>query len=175
MRKCKICRQLFEPTYSSLQVTCTNSLCIIEYANQKKTKKNKDEIKKKREDLKPASQWRKELQQVFNTYIRLRDRGKPCISCGRPLHGKYDAGHFFSVGNYPNLRYHEQNVHGQCTHCNQHRHGNLIEYAHNLPSRIGTSQFNELYTLRNTELRLTIDEIKEKITHYKSLIKTLKP
>ena len=174
MRKCKVCNQPFEPTYSSLQRTCTTSSCIVIYASTKKKKVELAEIKERKERLKPLSQWKKELQQVFNEFIRLRDRGKPCISCGRPLQGKYDAGHFFSVGSYPNLRYHEFNVHGQCTRCNQHLHGNLIEYAHNLPTRIGTSQFNELYNLRNIELRLTLPEIKEQITHYKTLVKSLK-
>lgn len=174
MRKCKVCKQPFEPTYSSLQQTCTATTCIIIYASKKKKKVELAEIKERKERLKPLSQWRKELQQVFNEFIRLRDRGKPCISCGRPLQGKYDAGHFFSVGSYPNLRYHELNVHGQCTRCNQHLHGNLIEYAHNLPTRIGTSQFNELYNLRNTELRMTLPEIKEQLVHYKNLVKSLK-
>ena len=48
--------------------------------------------------------------------IRLRDKHQPCISCGKPLEGKYDAGHFFQQQNNRS-RFNEDNVHGQCVHC----------------------------------------------------------
>ena len=115
-----------------------------------------------------------DLQQVFNQFIRLRDKGKPCISCNKPLQGKYDAGHYYSVGSYPNLRFHEVNVHGQCVECNQHKHGNLIEYGIRIESRIGKSQVAELMDQRKSNLKLTRDEIIDLIKHYKQLVKQLK-
>ena len=42
----------------------------------------------KRESLKSKSQWDKEAQSAFNRYIRIRDEGKECVSCGNPLLGK---------------------------------------------------------------------------------------
>ena len=104
------------------------------WANDKEWKKRKKVIK---EELKTHSDYVKELQIVFNKYIRLRDKDKPCISCKNMLKGKFDAGHFYSVGNYPGLRFNEDNVHGQCVHCNQWRGGNLHEYKDNLKIRIG--------------------------------------
>ena len=103
----------------------------------------------------------------------MRDYGKPCISCGGNLGSKYDAGHFYSVGSSPNLRFNEYNVHAQCVHCNQHLHGNLILYSEQLPLRIGVDMFETLKSIRNIPLKLTTAEIKEQISYYKLKIKDL--
>jgi hypothetical protein len=126
------------------------------------------------DSIKSHSKWLNDLQKVFNTYIRLRDADQPCISCNRPLKGKYDAGHFFSVGAYPNLRFNEDNVHGQCVHCNQHKHGAISEYAINLPERIGMYRFESLKIKRTQPLKLSIPDIKEMIDYYKLKVKRLK-
>ena len=135
---------------------------------KKEWKKKKREIKR---GLKTHKDWLKDLQIVFNSYIRQRDKYKPCISCNNRLGKKYDAGHYFSVGAYPNLRFNEDNVHAQCVACNQHRHGNINEYTIQLPKRIGIERFEALKQLRNDILKLSIPEIKEKITYYKSKLK----
>lgn len=170
MKRCKICKQPFTPSYSTLQATCTKPQCIISYGKRLEDKKIKREIKAMRERVKSVSQWRRDLQQTFNAFIRARDRNQPCISCGRPLSAKFDAGHFYSVGSYPNLRFNEDNVHGQCVECNQHKHGNLLEYAPRLTDRIGFERASKLMLLRNEPLRLSLDEIKELITHYKKRV-----
>jgi ssDNA-binding Zn-finger/Zn-ribbon topoisomerase 1 len=121
-----------------------------------------------------VSAYRRELQKVFNEFSRLRDSKEPCISCGKPLPVKYDAGHFYSVGSYPNLRFNEDNVHAQCVECNQHKHGNLLEYAPRLTERIGFERASKLMVLRNEPLRLSLDEIKQLIEQYKWKVKTLK-
>lgn len=51
-------------------------------------------------------------QEQFNRFIVLRDSGKPCASCGRYL--PLCCGHFRSVGAAPELRFNEDNAHGQC-------------------------------------------------------------
>lgn len=126
-----------------------------------------------KEKTKTHSMWLNDLQKVFNQYIRVRDKGKPCISCDTPLIGKYDAGHYMSVGAYANLRFNEDNVHGQCVHCNQHKHGNQVEYGIRLPLRIGMERYNDLLLSRNSNSKLSVEEIKEKITHYKELIRLI--
>jgi hypothetical protein len=45
---------------------------------------------------------KKQLQELFNKFIRLRDQGKPCISCERPK-DYLQAGHFYSVRMYEGL------------------------------------------------------------------------
>jgi hypothetical protein len=137
-------------------------------------KKAKREIRQMRENIKSVSAYRRELQKVFNEFIRLRDKLSPCISCGKPLPVKYDAGHFYSVGSYPNLRFNEDNVHAQCVECNQHKHGNLLEYAPRLTERIGFERASKLMVLRNEPLRLSLEEIKKLTEEYKWKVKTLK-
>jgi len=170
-KTCKVCRERFVPTLSTLQTTCTKVSCVLQYSKRKKAKEASEEIKRMREKIKTLSDYRKELQQVFNKFIRLRDKDKPCISCNQKLGAKYDAGHYFSVGSYPNLRFDEDNVHGQCVTCNQHRHGNLLEYGERLLDRIGEESFDDLYLRRTKPLRLSVDQMKEMIKIYKQKIK----
>lgn len=176
---CK-CGNEFEPmtTYNSTikQKKCLK--CLIEGGNEKRRKEAKKEWSKEKADikakLKTHSEWLNDLQKVFNTYIRTRDLNKPCISCDRPLSSKFDAGHFFSVGAYPNIRFNEDNVHGQCVYCNQHLHGNVSEYAIRLPYRIGQERYDTLLLKRNESGKLSIEEIKQAIAHYNNLTNELK-
>lgn len=78
----------------------------------------------------------------FHKYIRNRDRGKPCVSCG--LHTNLQAGHYYSAGQHPSVRFDPDNVHGQCLQCNYFKHGNLINYSHNIIDRIGQKRFHNL-------------------------------
>jgi hypothetical protein len=172
VRKCKVCGVTFHPVYSSLQATCSAPKCILIHSQKLASRKSKKELIDLKVRLKSVSQWRKELQQVFNRYIRERDKLKPCISCGKPLKGKFDAGHYLSVGSYPNLRFSEDNCFGQCVECNQHKHGNLIEYSIGILQRIGPARVDRLMEARNQPLRLSVEEIKDKISYYKSKIKS---
>jgi len=79
----------------------------------------------------------------FNTYIRNRDQGKPCISCG--AYTTLQAGHFYSAGNYPALRFDPNNVHGQCKKCNYYLSGNLTEYEKSLNYRVGEGVVKQLH------------------------------
>lgn len=173
--KCRKCKSDFEPIYRNGIIL--SRLCLSCLSAKAKAKVIKDKVIKTRElkeKLKTKSQWLSDLQKVFNEFIRLRDKNKNCISCGKPLIGKYDAGHFFSVGAYPNLRFNEDNVHGQCVECNQHKHGNISEYSIRLPIMIGLDKFDKLLEERNKPLNLTVSEIQEKIKYYKEKIKQLK-
>ena len=140
---CK-CGNEFEP-YHKANSTIVSRICItclLAKSNTKRKKTQRKETKELKTALKTHSEWLRDLQKVFNTYIRERDKGKPCISCDRPLANKFDAGHFFSVGAYPNIRFNEDNTNGQCVHCNQHKHGNVSEYAIRLPYRIGQERYD---------------------------------
>lgn len=170
-KKCKQCGNKFSPR-NSFQKTCSVE-CAIEDGKKESKKVWNKEKKVRLEALMTASEWRNVLQKVFNTYIRERDKGKPCISCDRPVVNGH-ASHFWSVGSYPNLRFDEMNCHKSCNFCNLHLHGNLIEYALRLPKRIGQEEFDKLNERRNGKLKLTIPEIKELIEVYKQKTKDLK-
>lgn len=119
----------------------------------------------------------KQATLYFNKYIRLRDQDKGCVSCDS--YSFSDAGHFYSAGHYPPLRYNENNVHGQCKQCNYFLHGNLDEYRKRIPERIYDSGLAKLDFIvkryRQTghkwdrwTLIEVIETYKEKIKHYEA-------
>ena len=91
---------------------------------------------------KTLSKLKGDVQKVFNAYIRQRDEGKPCISCGKVT--KLQAGHYYPVSTHQGLRYNEDNVHGECARCNCFDEGHLINYRENLIERIGMGRFGAL-------------------------------
>lgn len=167
--RCRVCKESFNPLYRNGIII--SRLCITCLSAKGKKKIWKEEKKKIKDSLKTKSEWLNDLQRVFNKYIRERDKNKPCISCDCKMTGKFDAGHYFTVGAYPNIRFNEDNVHGQCVACNQHRHGNITEYSIRLPIRIGQERFDQLLIDRSKSLNITIEEIKEKIAYYKQAVK----
>lgn len=171
-KTCKYCKGKFKPVYSTVQMVCT-PLCAALLAKGQQEKKNAKLKAAKKKELMTKSDWVKALQQVFNTYVRLRDKNKTCISCETPLTGKYDAGHYFSCGAYPALRFDEDNTHGQCVRCNQHLHGNISEYSIRLPERIGAEAYEALKQRRGNVCQYSIPELKELISEYKLKLKTL--
>src|SRR5690348_10422434 len=50
--------------------------------------KLKRELREGRERLKTRRDYEREAQRAFNAWIRARDEGQPCISCGRSTDAK---------------------------------------------------------------------------------------
>ena len=172
-RKCVVCKDKFTPK-NNTQIVCSPS-CSLEYLKKQRSKEWKEQKKVIKQSLETKSEVLKACQIVFNTYIRLRDKDKNCVSCDKKLVGNdVNASHFFSVGAYPNLRFNEDNVHNSCISCNQHKHGNQKEYDLRLPNRIGVERYNKLLEDRNKPLKISLDEVKELIYIYKQKIKELK-
>jgi hypothetical protein len=172
MKKCKNCKEPFQ-AFNSLQKYCLKDYCIqvmIEETKQKEWKKRQQKMKV---DLMTASDYKKLAQSVFNQYIRLRDKGQPCISCQKTPK-KENAGHFWSSGGHSNVRFDEMNVHLQCEHCNSFLSGNLNEYRKHLKKRIGDDQFVLLEQRAYLEKKWSIEELKEIIATYKEKVRILK-
>jgi len=181
MRTCKAksCKKRFEPKGSTLQPVCSPP-CAIEYTKQLRVKNEANllkeigrEHKKIKQSIKTNQDYVKELQPIFNTFIRLRDQKETCICCHRPLEGKFDAGHYFPAGSYPMIRFDEDNTHGQTVHCNRDKHGNLAEYTINLPKRIGKERFEALKERRLIPRKYSIPELIELKVIYKDKVKRL--
>lgn len=176
-RKCKECGSVFTPKYSTIQATC-GITCSIAYAKRVKANKEakewEEEKKERKEALMSYSDWLKLLQVTFNAFIRERDKGRECVSCGCKVDNGH-ASHFFATASHPNLRFDEDNVHLSCVEDNLHLHGNLIEYSLRLPKRIGQERYDALLDRsKKTTLKLSVPEIKEMIQKYKLLTKQLK-
>ena len=141
IRKCKVCRSDYVREKLDQQV-CGYQCGLALHRTRQKAAEERRRLKARREHreqkqaLKTRQQWLQEAQAAFNGYIRERDGG-PCISCQRSHTGQYHAGHYRSAGAMPSLRFNTHNVHKQCSACNNHLSGNMIEYRINLIAKIG--------------------------------------
>jgi hypothetical protein len=141
-----------------MQIACS-PLCAIQIVKAAKEKAERKETRRRREKLKTRAQWQKEAQQAFNAYIRERDSGKPCVSCGRHHEGQWHAGHYLSTGARPELRFDEANCHKQCQPCNTHLSGNIVRYRAQLIHRIGAAELERLEGPQ-VQVKCTSDDLK---------------
>lgn len=156
--KCKVCRKLYTRS-RPLQQVCS-PLCAIELSKKKRDLLDRKEYREQKEKIKRRADWLREAQAAFNAWVRHRDRDLPCISCGRHHTGQYHAGHYRSVGSNPALRFEPLNVHKQCSVCNNHKSGNLIEYRINLLARIGERNLDWLEGPHDP-MKYTIDDLRK--------------
>lgn len=179
-KKCAVreCRAVFVPA-RPFQSWCSPECGLaIARARQAKERKALDqmerrEIKARKQALKGRGEYLKEAQAAFNAWVRARDALLPCISCGRHHQGKYDAGHYRSVGAHPELRFEPLNCHKQCVPCNRHLSGNAIEYRIGLVERIGLDAVLWLEGPHEPK-KYSIEEIRQTTALYRDLLKKIK-
>ena len=173
--KCTVCGSEYSRTRVGQKVCSPACAISLAVANTKKLaeSKTRSELTAGRNRLKSRSDWLKEAQAVFNLYIRLRDYGEPCISCGRHHSGQYHAGHYLSVGARPELRFEEWNVHKQCSVCNNHLSGNIVLYRNGLAKKSGIDVVEWLEGPHESK-HYSVDDIKEIIAVYKKKVKEYK-
>lgn len=167
-RKCKVCSAWFIPAYDNIRWCCPEhgAMYAIELRTKEKVKveakrikakheaekKDRQRLQAKRKSFKTKAQWDKEAQSAFNRYIRVRDDGKECASCGCALVGKgnyltgsaIDASHYRSRGAASHLKFNVFNVHSACTRCNRQLSGNAVEFRIRLIERIGLERVERL-------------------------------
>lgn len=189
-RKCGYCGQ--RKPAESMHIVGVQAFCNVDHWIENQVK-NKDRLVKKgdkilakiereekrqrKEKLKTRAQWANDAQVWVNKYIRLRDAGLPCISCGSMMNeggytgaGGIHAGHYRSRGACPELRYEELNIHNQCARCNNELSGNQIEYRKGLIAKIGQDKVEWLEGPHDPK-KYTIDDLKEIIAKYKQKCK----
>jgi hypothetical protein len=171
--RCKNCKQKFEPIRFNHKY-CLQDDCIRAFVAEVKEKTWKETKTRMKTDLKTTQDWLKEAQTIFNQYINLRDKGLPCVSCGKPIKGRVNASHFWNANNHHNVRFDEDNVHSSCITCNQFLSGNLLEYRTRLCSKIGQRRFDELEEKRHVTKKWTADELQQLIKEYKTKVRQLK-
>jgi len=109
------------------------------YPKSAQTKKKPK--KKKRKKLLPLPKLLAKTQAAVNKFVRERDKHLSCISC----RGKMtQAGHFIAQGSSSFLRFHEDNINGQCGSCNRFKGGNIVEYRIALVNKIGSERVKYL-------------------------------
>ncbi len=175
LASCTVCGKAYMRR-TSLQSVCsvkcaTGVAKASRKARQEADKAQRAALAKRRESLKSRGEWAREAQAAFNAWIRSRDDGKGCISCGTH-NGKKNAGHFRSVGAAPELRFNEMNVHLQCERCNTYLSGNLLEYRARLIDRIGLAEVEKLEGPHETR-KYTIPELREIKETYRAKLREL--
>lgn len=173
--KCKACGDEYQ-RLRPLQKVCS-PLCAMKHAREQVQKKAERQAAAERkatkaqlDAMRTKPQLTKLAQAAFNAFIRARDAGKPCISCGTPLSREpntYDCGHYRSVGSAPHMRFVEDNAHGQCKHCNRHLAGNHVEYRKGLVARVGLDAV-EMIEADQTIRKYTKEGLQEIARHYRA-------
>lgn len=159
-RTCKVCKQKFTATFDNVWWCCPEhgAIYALELRAKQKVKEAAKRIKESKEKerterrdlkarkvaLKTKPQWRAEAQAAFNRYVRLRDAGKPCISCGRlpeqKFGGTMDCGHYRTRGAAAHLSFNLHNTAAQCVYCNRDRDGAQKAFEQGLIERIGAEK-----------------------------------
>jgi hypothetical protein len=177
-KECKVCKTIFTPMLGLLKARVCSLDCAHSLAKSKRAKEQKRaQVIEKREDrvrkekLKTRSDYIKECQIAFNRYIRIRDRGLPCICCGVPLGadavgGAFDCGHYRSVGSAPHLRFHEDNAHGQRKQCNRYGGGRAVDYRRGLVERLGVERVERIES-DQAPRHYSVDELREMTATYR--------
>jgi hypothetical protein len=190
-RKCRNreCNQFFRPPITEIYIKafwcspeCKEAIAIAnlhkQQANRLKArekaekKADKAHSKRKREfnqnDVKVR---RPAAKKACHEYIRLRDFGKNCICCNKPLGENYHAGHFLESGNNPFVRYDENNISAQKIDCNYFKGGDSGDYEKNLRIKIGDEAVDLLLTKKGGTLKRTGQDYAEIEAYYKDKIK----
>lgn len=180
-KRCPSCRMMFVPARSG-QAVCGEIECAIAHSKSEKgqatarkalSELGRKELRASKDRIKTKGQYMREAQAAFNAWVRARDASQPCISCGRHHEGKYDAGHYRTVGSNPALRFEPLNCHKQCVPCNQHKSGDIVNYRISLVLRIGQDKVDWLEGPHEPQ-RYTIDDLKAIRADYKARLKQLK-
>lgn len=102
-------------------------------------------IRARKEAIKTIADLKREAQQALNRWIvHVRDKERPCISCGRHHQGAWHAGHYLSRGAAPQHALNPINVWKQCAPCNTYLHGNQAAYREQLVLEIGLAAVEAL-------------------------------
>jgi 5-methylcytosine-specific restriction endonuclease McrA len=178
-RKCQVCKEpatQWSGIYAWCKPECGAILARKAQAKQREAaeKAVRKEHQLRKQSLKPRSKLLAETQRVFNAYIRERDKGLPCVSCGRPNDGLHQrhAGHYRPVGSNPALRFEPDNCHAQCSVCNNHLSGNLLAYRATLIARIGLDRVEWLEG-PHVPAKWSSDDLEAIKAHYRNLLKTM--
>ena len=176
-RVCRVCKNQFQPS-RPLQTCCSPECALIQ---AKATRAKADRIagiadrkviREKKDKAKTITQHAEDTQKPVNAFIRWRDKDKGCISCGKPLRGIFHAGHYKPVGRGLNwsIRYHHDNIFGQCVECNHFKSGNQAAMRDGVLSRIGAERLAFIEGPQ-PDANFTIEKLKQIAADH---IKTLK-
>lgn len=173
MPKCKYCGCIFKPKYKSTEKYCQATDCRTSYAIET-IKKQKDlNLKAEKKSLKDnTTNWKNELQKEINKIVRIIDKDLLCLA--RNKGGQIHAGHIYSRGSSPTIRYNLHNIHRQNAQSNhfQNDDGLLRE---GLVNEYGQLYMDFISNLRQTtELKYKPNDYKEFTLKARKIVLRLK-
>lgn len=185
VKACKVCGTQFTPT-RPMQAVCSLS-CAVDLSRAKNAEKKRKEARKQhladKERVKSRKTLMREAITAFNAYIRERDIGLPCPTCGRPeaivqadpplTGGVWHAGHFQSTGSAPEKRFFEDNVHRQCAACNRPGGHTREQYETTLRQRLGDERVDAVLA-PIPPAKLTQDDLRDIRNKYRRKRKELR-
>lgn len=150
-----------------------SKLAIKTKAATKKVQRAKD--REQRKALRKKSEWEEDLQKIINAIVRAIDAGVPCISSYRPMTTNINAGHFWSVGSNPAVRFNLLNIYAQSVEQNQHKGGNPLGFIDGLTAVYGIDHYERVHGLKAAYplLKLSIPELQEAIDRARECLKDL--
>jgi len=183
MPKCQYHKTKFEAKYFNQKFCLSDDECIKAFNESVKLTKEKQkakqwqkEKKEIKEKLKTKSSYEADLQKEINQIIKYIDMYVNCISSNRPLAESRNSGHIFSVGSNPTLRFNLHNIYNQSISDNKDKGGQPLEAMEGIKNMYGQEQYDYVLGLKKQYkyIGLSIDELKEKITIARSIVKHLK-
>ena len=127
---------------------------------------------------KTISKLKKELDQIFSIYIRIRecsDTGAAvCFTCGKMAHYKTLQNGHFQSRRFMATRFDEENCQVQCVKCNMYSQGEQYKFGLALDVKYGEGTAEELEHISRSILKISRIDYEEKISYYKSLVDKLK-
>lgn len=181
-KRCPSCRVMFTPARDG-QAVCGEIECAIAHGKSEKVQASakkaladvgRRDIKVRKEALKSRADHLKDTQTAFNAWIRQRDAGQPCISCGTTADVQYCAGHYRTTAAAPELRFEPLNVHLQCNrNCNMGKSGNLLGYRPRLIEKIGLEAVEWLEGPHEPK-KYTVEQLKAMTAEYRAKTRELK-
>lgn len=176
--ECEHCHKPFVRR-STMQKLCGSYRCAIGWIKAK-DKAEREDLRRRKEAVKPRKALMSEAIEAFNRYIRLRDHGKSCICCGKPMPwhestpgGYIDAGHFMSTGSCPELRFDEVNVNAQLKGCNRPGGTTRGSFRAGMVARWGEAEVERLEG-PHTPAKWTSDDLREIRDRYRAKARALK-
>lgn len=166
-RNCDNCGTEFK-RINSFQRYC-GSACMREKEGYPEKKPKNTTPKEK-----GLSDYKSDLQTWINTIVKLIDKGHPCIAQPNIKSIRIEAGHCVGRGANETLRYNLLNIWAE-SHENNQRTQDSSAFKAGLENIYGKVFLIELEALKShPPIKLTVDEIKQKISICKSISAWLK-
>lgn len=168
---CAVCQTPFIP--KQITPVCSYQ-CARKFNEKKEVDKRVREMKK---DVQSLNDLRSIARSAFQTWVRMRDKDLPCISCGKNDTQQWDGGHFLKAEIYTGLIFEEINCNKQCCYCNGPiMQGNVIEYRKGMIKKYGQTTVDELEARADLSRIYKFDrqELTEITFKYRAKIKELK-